>query len=340
MAFEDRRNRANFAYQPGGSVIFTLPPGLKVLRGHVILTGSIVVANATAGSGLIGEGIANLVKRVYVTANRAANSRYPGGRIVDCGPRSLLRYAMTQRQGKYLLDLGGVNFANGANGTYTFYLDIPIYFGDATFQNETWTALNLDLADSQKNPIYSSVQVQIDLASDLSGCFQGWSATSAVNFSGLVVQWADERLAIASDTVPLVQEEHYALIAATQTRMIDPGMPVDGSFTSWLFLAEQNINASKALSQSLLNRVTASSSTLNFDLYSNDIQQGMLDEGFYDPAQSLTGQYLMDWTKGLLQNSNPAAGIDLKLDVNNVTGANEDQLRIYTRRIYALASAS
>lgn len=338
MAFEDRRNRVQYPFTPGGSVIFTLPPGLKVLRGCIIIAGQIVVNTTNAGSGAIGEGgPINLVKRVYVTANRAAGSRYPGGRLVDVSPRSLLRYAITERQGKFVGDLGGATLGNGASGTYTVYTSIPIYFADATLQNQMQTALNMDLQDSTGAPIYSSVQVQVDLASDLTGCFNGWAGT--INTAGLTVQWKDDRLAINSDTVPLYQEEHYALIGATQTRMIDPGMPVDGAFTSWLFLAEQN-QTTKTLSQALLNRVTAFSSTLNYDEYSNDIQQQMLDDEFYDPSTGLTGQYFMDWTKGLLQNTNPAAGIDLKLDVNNVTGADLDQFRIYTRRVFALAASN
>ena len=244
---------------------------------------------------------------------------------------------MVERQGKFVGDLGGATLGNGASGTYAVYTSIPIYFADATLQNQMSTALNLDLQDSTGAPVYSSVQVQVDLASDVSGCFNGWTGT--INAANLTVQWADDRLAINSDTVPLYQEEHYALIGATQTRMIDPAMPVDGSFTSWLMLAEQN-QTTKTLSAALLNRITAMSSTLNFDQYSNDIQQQMLDDEFYDPSSTLTGQYFIDWTKGLLQNTNPAAGIDLKLDVNNVTGADLDQFRVYTRRVFALAAGN
>jgi hypothetical protein len=336
VAFEDRRNRVQYPFQPGGSVIFTLPPGLKVLRGNIILAGQIVVSGGTVAGTVVGEGgPINLVKRIMVTANRAAGSKYPGGRIVDVTPRSLVRYAIVERNGKFVGDFLNANLGNGANGTYTVYLSIPIYFADATLQNQMTTALNMDLQDSNGSPIYSSVQVQVDCASDLTGCFAGNNA--AVNWAGLSVQWEDTRLAITADTVPLVQEDHYALIGATQTRMIDPGMPVDGSFTSWLVMAEQN-TANKTLSQALLNRVTAFGSTINLDQYALDIQQQMIDDEFYDPATTLTGQYFFDFTKGILQNSNPAAGIDLKFDVNCVTGVDQDQLHIYTRRVYALAS--
>lgn len=334
MSFEDRRNRQQYPYEP--SVTFTLAPGLKVLRGRVILAGTVVISAGTTNGTVIGEGgPINLVRRVQLYANRAGNSRYPGGRIVDCSARALMRYAIVERQGKFMGDLLGSTLGSGAAASYTIYTSIPIYFADSALQNQMQTALNMDLQDTQGNGVYASVQVQLSLASDLTTCFSGNDRT--VNFSGLTVQWQDDRLQIGSDTTPLIQEDHETLIGAAQTRMIDPGMPVDGAFTSWFIMGEQS-TTSKTLSQALLNRITAFSSTLNFDEFANDIQQDMIDDEWFDPAQSLTGQYFLDWTHGLLQNSNPAAGMDLKFDVNNPSGSNLDQLRIYTRRVFALAS--
>lgn len=332
MAFEDRRNRVQYPYEP--SVIFTLAPGLKMLRGRVILAGQVVISGGTTNGAVIGEGgPINLLKRVQVIANRAGNGRYPGGRIVDCAARSLLRYAIKEHQGKFVGDLLGATLGNGAAGTYTVYTSIPIYFADSTLQNQMTTALNLDSVDSQGNPIYSSVQVKCDFASDGTTCFSG--TDRVYNFAGLTVQWQDDRLAITADTTPVLQEDHITLIGAAQTRMIDPAMPVDGSFTTWLIMAEQGTTA-QTLSQALLNRVTAFGSTINFDEYANDIQQDMIDDEMYDPSQSLTGQFHIDFTKGILQNSNPAAGLDIKFDTNNPSGSNLDQYRIYTRRVFAL----
>lgn len=340
MAFEDCRNREQKPFAPGGLVSFDLDVGSKILQSRIILSGSIVVTNATAGTAAIGDGICNLIKRIKFVANRAAGGIYPGGEIVDATPRSLLRYAMIQRQGKFMLDLGGENFALGADGTYTFYLSIPVYFADDTLNGNLSTCLNMDPVDgSGKRPIYTSVQCQISCASDLSGCFSGWSATSPVNFSGLTVQYEDDRLALTGDTVPLIQEEHYSLIAATQSRMRDEAMPADeGQFLAWLFLAEQASTTTQTLSQALLNKLTVYGGTVNYEEYSNDIQQRMLDSGFYDPSQSLTGQYFVDWTKGSLRNTNPSKGLLIQMDVNSVTGANEDQFRVYTRRQFPLAA--
>jgi hypothetical protein len=334
MAFEDRRNRISLPFNPGNPAIFSLNPGGKVLQGRVIISGNVTISGCTVPGTVINEGgPVGLVSRIQVTATRAAGSRYPGGKIVDCTPRSLLRYAIAQR-GKFVGEQSGSTLGGGANGTYPIYLSIPIYFADPTNRNQVQTALNMDPADSKGNPIYSNVQVQVNLASDLTGCFVG--NNGVLNAAGLTVQWQDTRLGLTGDTVPLVQEDHVMLLATTQTRAADYALPADGAYTSWLLMAE--LGAYHTLSNALLNRVTVQAPTLNFDEYSPDIQQKMLDDDWYDAAQSMAGQYFIDFTNGLLLNSNPASGIAAIFDVNNVSGANLDQLRFYTRRIYTLAS--
>ena len=60
-------------------MIFTFPLALKSCAG-IIIAGTITLATTSAGDGVIGEGgPINLIKRIYVTANRAAGSRYPAG---------------------------------------------------------------------------------------------------------------------------------------------------------------------------------------------------------------------------------------------------------------------
>jgi hypothetical protein len=330
VAFEDRKTRAIYPYIGGSPVIFSIPPGGKVLAGRLTITGNLVVTGGTTNGVALGEGgPIGLVKRIQVTANRNAASRYPGGKIVDCTPRSLLRYAITQHNGKFVGELSGSTIGNGAAGTYPIYLSIPIYFADTTLRNQVQTALNMDFG------VYSSVQVQVDLANDLTGCFTG--NDRVCNFSGLTVQWNDERLGIAGDTVPLFQEDHLMLIATTFQRAQDMALPLDGAFTQWLLLAEAS--AARTLADTLLNRVTITGPTLNFDEYGLDIRQKMFDDEWFDPAQSAIGHYFIDFTEGLLQNSNAAAGLLAQFDVNNVSGANLDQIRFYTRRIFTLAPA-
>lgn len=336
MAFEDRRNRLSLPFTAGSPAIFSLNPGGKVLSGRVILAGQVVISGGTTNGTLKGDGgPINLIKRIQVTATRAAGSRYPGGKLVDCHPRALLRYAIAQR-GKYVGDFLGATLGNGAAGTYQVYLSIPVYFADPTNRNQVQTALNLDPLDANGNKIYSNVQVQVDLANDLTGCFVGNDRTA--NFTGLTIQWQDTRLGLTGDTVPLVQEDHDFLISTTQTRAVDYAMPQDGAFTAWHIIGE--LGAYHTLSGALLNRITATAPTLNFDEYAYDIQQKMLDDDWYDAAQDMTGQYFIDFTNGLLLNSNPAAGVSAVFDVNNVSGANLDELRVYTRRIFPLMTAN
>ena len=53
-----------------------------------------------------------------------------------------MRYAITQHNGKLILEQNGSALGNGANGTYNIYLSIPIYFADSTLRNAISTALN------------------------------------------------------------------------------------------------------------------------------------------------------------------------------------------------------
>jgi len=334
MAYEDRSNRAVLPFNPNSTTVFPIPPGGKLTQMRIILTGTVVISDGSTNGTPIGlGGPVNLIKRIKVRANLASGARYPGGDLVDCSPRSLLTYAIAQHGGKFIAEINGSTLGNGAAGTYFIYLSIPIYFADSLFNNNMRTALNMDTLDVSGNPIYQSVQVEIDTNGlDCTSMFAGNDRN--INVSGLQVQYWDDRLGFSGDTTPLVQDDHDLLIGATQSRMNDPGWQMDGGVAQMLILAEQG--SSRLLSDALLNRVTMTSPTLNFDEYALDLRQKMYDDELYDASQSGVGQYLIDFSHGLLGNSNAAAQMALRFDVNNVSGMNMDQLKIYTRRVFSL----
>lgn len=335
MAFEDRRNRFQLPFTPDSKIIFTIPPGGKILQSRIILTGTVTIASETAAGTVVGEGgPINLIQRIKVFATAAGNSRYPGGTIVDCTPRSLLRYAIAQHNGKFIGEQSGSTLGNGAGGTYQIYLSIPIYFGDSTLRNNVSTALNADLQDAQGNPIYASIQVEVDTG-DVGLCFNGNNGAFSYN---LTVQYDDDRLGLTGDTNVLYQEDHVVLIAAAQQRMLDVVMPQSGNFSQWLIMAE-TAGSAYTLADTVLQRVTAVSGSFNFDEYAQDIRQKMLDDEWLDPSQNAAGMYFIDWTNGTLNNSNPAAGIQAQYQVANPSGSNLDQLRFYTRRWYPPVAA-
>jgi hypothetical protein len=327
--------RAEFPFTPGVPAIFNLPAGGNILRGNIIIEATVTLAGGTeAGSAICEGGAVNLIRRVRVIANKAAGSRYPNGTLVNCSPQSLLRYATIEHQGKYVeATQGDSTLGNGANGAYTIYLSIPIYFGDSTLLNNVQTALNMNARDSQSNPIYSAVQVQVELAATAAELFYGNNAALAV--AG-VVKWRDDRLFLTSDTTPLIQEDHYAFIQQASEEFVDPALPQDGAFTSWLILAQQG-GPEFQLSNAILQRLRIQGSSLNYKEDAATIQQAMIDDGWWDVSQSMTGQYYLDWTKGLLGNSNAAAGLQPQFSVLNPSGSGLDRLRVYTRRVYGLA---
>jgi hypothetical protein len=328
MAFEDRKNRTKLPFNQGSPAIFTLQPGGKILQGYVIVAGTVRITGGTTSGTAVGQGgPLNLIKRIIVTANRLASSRYPGGKIVDCAPHSLVRYAITQRKGKYYIEQSGSTLGSGAAGTYAIYMSIPIYFAT---KNNWQTALNADLGN------YSAIQVQVDTAASIADMFPGSDRT--LDCSGLTIQWKDKRLGLSGDTTPLFQEDHVMLIPTTFDRAQDEGLPNDGAFESMLVLSEQG--TSRTLSDGLLNKLTFSGQSLALEEWAADVRESMFAEGFWDPSTNATGQHFLDFTDGSLANSNPAAGLLVQWDVNNVSGANLDQFRIYTRRVFALAPAS
>jgi len=324
------RNRAQKPFTPNSRIVFGLNLGGKIRRGSLIITGPIVVsAGTTSGTKQGDGGPLNLLQHLYVRATPANGSRYMGGNIVDADPRDLITNAIWQRSGKKFINLSGGTLGDGAAATYQVYLEIPIYFADASQKNSVSTALNTDPG------VYQSVQVEV-LTGSLAACFTGNDRT--VDYSGLLIEWKDDRVALPGDTLELFQENHVLQIAATNKRMIDPSMPQDGSFMSWQITSQLDVAAT--LSDNLLNQVVIDGPTIDYNLYANDIRQSMLDDEWLDPAQDGTGMHLIDFTDGAVQaNTVPAGSIDLYYDVNNVSGANLDTLSVFTRRVYAPAPA-
>jgi hypothetical protein len=329
MASADKKNRSAQPFVPNNRMIFNIDLGGKILNGKVILKGTVVLTGGAAGT-IVGEGgPINLVKRVIIRATPAPGSRYPGDRIVDCTPRALLRYAIAQHSGKFIGDQLGATLGNGAPGTYSVYCSIPIYWADATKRNSVATALNADLGN------YSSIQLEVDTG-DLTSCFVG--NTAVPTWSGLEVDWADDRVALTGDTLALYQEDHVLLIGAAQKRLLDVALPQDGTFDQWLLLQEQS--TALTLADSILNKLTVTGPTILYEKYLYDIRQQMLDDEFLDPSQTPYGLVFIDWTDGVLANAISAAQLSVQFDVNNPSGANQDDLDIYTRRVYSPLPAS
>lgn len=332
MANLNAQNRLSKPFIANSKIIFTLPLGGKIRAGIVALVGSVNISGGTTSGTVNGEGgPINLIQRIYVRVTPGASSRYPGGDIVDMTPRALLRYAVTQRNGKFIADLLANTLGGGAAGDNTVYTPIPIFFADAAQKYSLTTALNTDRDPNTNQPVYASVQVVVETG-DLASCFTGNDRT--VDYSGLTVQWIDDRIAIPGDTSVLYQESHEMLIAATNKRALDAAMPQDGDFLSWQILGQQS--AALTLSDGLLNRVVAEGPALDYDKYALDIREHDFRDEWYDPSLTATGMYFIDFTDGAIQaNRVPAGSLGVYFDVNNVSGANLDSLEISTRRVYA-----
>lgn len=324
MKNSDRQNRIAQQFIQNTPILIEPPLGGKINTMSIILKGTIVLSGGTTNGTVLGEGgPIGLIKRIKVHAYPAAGSRYPGGKIVDCTPRSLLRYAMVQRSGKFIGEQSGSTLGGGANGTYDIYLAIPIYFADANLRRQVETALNADPS------AYQTIQVSVETG-DVANCFTGNDA--AVDYSGLQIQYVDDRENFAGDTYVRYQEDHIRLIDASQERALDNAMPRSGNFESWLIMGEES--TAQTLSDALFGKLDVEGSTLVYSKYAQDMRQQMIDEEYFDPSQTLTGLYYVDFTDGLVQGTINAAPLLIQMKITNVSGANLDQLRIMTRRLF------
>lgn len=327
MKNSDRRNRYQQAFQKNSKLIFNLPLGGKILSGKIVLRGNVTLsAGTTSGVKLADGGPSQLVKRVVITVSPAPGSPYPGGKIVDCTPRSLLRYQMFVRE-RYVHDLlSTMTLGAGAAGTYAVNTTIPINFANPLFKRFIDTALNADPS------AYQSITVEVQTGA-ITDCYTGNDRTE--DYSALQVQWVDDRENVAGDSYVVVQEDHNVLIAAANTRLLDKAMPADGAFE--MFLIEAESTSAQTLVDTVLNRVTLATGAIDYDKFANDIKQQYLDDGYLDYAETNTGLYFIDFADGMVSGCIKAAELDAKFDVSNPGGANLDQLRLYSRRLFAPA---
>ena len=327
MKNSDRQNRFLQPFVPNAPLIFNLPLGGKILRGSVILTGSITLTTTGAGTVFGAGGPTRLIKRIKMRANPASGPngpRYPGGTIVDVYPSTLLNYAATQRSGVVTGEQSGSTLGAGASGTYPIYLAVPLYFADTVLRRQVQTALNADPS------AYVSLQVEVDTA-DITNCFTGYNGT--VDYTGLNVQWVDDRENFAGDTYTLFQEDHDLAIQNAADRALDAAMPQDGAFLSVLYAglttAQQN------LADTILKQVTLNGDAIDYQQYAADIRQQMIDDGWFDPRVTPTGLYFIDFTDGLIGGSINASTLQIRYQLANPGGAGLDTLRVATRRLFA-----
>ena len=332
MAYLDRKNRSQTPFLPSNSnIVLEIPPNYSILQGKLILTGTVTIAGVTNAGTVVGEGgPINLIKRIKVVANPSGGSQYPGGYLVDASARALLRWAQLNHGGVFIGEQSASTLGNGANGTYSIYLAIPLYFADPNLRQNYATALYADVS------AYQSLQVQVATGA-ITDCFAGNNGTVTYN---LQLQWWDERLDIVpgNTAMALFQEDHLVQIGAANTRLPDPALPQDGSFLSWTILAEQS--SAYTLSDAILNRLTVFGPTWSFDEYAQDIRQKMYDDEWLAASANGAGLYHIDMTDGPLQNMNPATGLLPQISVNNPSGTYQDQLRMFTRRVYLVNQGS
>lgn len=325
VAVTQIKNRISKPFIKNSKVPLSMNLGGKVRSGHVIVSGTVVVSGGTTSGVKVGPGApAGLLRRIIVTATPSANSRYPGGRIVNCDAWSLLLDGIFRHSGKFVAELRGSTLGDGAAGTYDVYFSVPIYWADSTMRPSYASSLNTD------DGVYDSVQISVETA-DLANCFTGNDRD--VDYTALNVMWVDDKINMPGDTLVRYIEDHDFIIASTRDRAIDEAMERDGSYESWLFISKQS--AAQTLSDDLFRKLLLDGPTVGVEMWADDIRQRMIDDEWVDPAQDVTGLHYFDFTDGVFQNTIDARTLTTRLDVTNVSGANLDTITVMTRRVVA-----
>lgn len=321
----DQQYRLEQQFMASNKPVFNIPLGGKISVGKIILKGQIVLSAVTAAGTAVGDGgPLNLIQRIRLKTSKAPNSRYSDGYPVDCSPRSLMRYATSQRDAaKLILEQSGSTLGNGANGTYPIYVSIPIFFSDSNFRGSNQTALNCD------EDAIQTCQVYVELGK-ITDCFSGWAGT--VDYSGLTVAWEDDRFYYPGDVLQLWQEDHYKILQSAEQFGKDPGLPVDGTFQLWMLMAEST--AAQTLVDTILQELRLTGQNIDYYRQAQQIRQKMLDDGWIDPSQNAAGLYLIDFSNGKLNSGVTAADLVTSIKSANPGGAGLDQYRVYTRRLF------
>jgi hypothetical protein len=328
MLNSEVKNLKEIVFTPNSkNNIINIPLGAKILRGHLILTGTVTLAGGAASGTKAGDGIVNLIKRIKLHAVAQDGSRYPDGSVVDATPRSLFRYAMSVR-GKYIDELSGSTLGAGAAAAYPIYMAVPIIFQTDNLRKgkgKVQTALNADIT------AYKSLYLEVETGA-VTDCYTGNDRTVTYD---LKLQWVDERENFDGDTFALFQEDHVKLIGAAQERLEDDALPPKGSFLHWLVMTESGATT-RTLVDTILNKVVIKGQTIDWKLNYKDIRQINIDDNIFDAAATMTGMFFLDFTdQSLLRGAVPAPGLLVQYDVNNPGGSNADDLLVFTRRIFA-----
>jgi hypothetical protein len=315
-------------FRPNNDVVFTLPLGGKICKGNIVIEGNITLAGGTtSGTPFGGSAIpAHMIKSIIIRATAADGSRYYSGEIVNSSPRSLLRYAIAQRR-KYIGEINASQLGGGAIGAYGIYQSIPLYFADPNVARQYTTALNADIF------AYKTIQV-IVRCGDITTMFPGNDRVA--DYSGLRVRWVDERQDLNGDTLTLIQEDHVVQIPASNKTFVDNALESDGAYLNWFLMTE--VGADHHLSEGVLNRLKLTGNGIAItDFEPNDIHQKMFDDSWWDASQDPTGQYFIDLSEGNVYKPIPGSGLRTVMDITMLSGANVDQLRVYTRRYFSPA---
>lgn len=314
-------------FEKNNSIPILIPRSGKIFNGNVIVEGEVTIAADGASNGVVvGEGgPTNLIKRITLRANPARGSRYPGGDIVDCEPRDLLRFSIAEVS-KLVKDVGGSTLGNGAPGTYPVYLSIPIYFADNNHFRQSLTALNAD------KRAYESLLLTVKTG-DITSCFEGNDRTVTYD---LKVRWQDERFDLPGDSITLFQKSHRTFIPQSKDDFTDDAFPVnEGRLLYWLLMTEK---AKAELTDGILNKLKVTHPALNFERFAMDVREKMVRDGWYDASESMVGQYFFDFAQGNAAGGLTLADLDIEFDVTMLGAPNVDCLHTFVRFIKDTAS--
>lgn len=326
--------RQSEKFDSTNEVVFDLERGGKILRGELILRGSITITNAgAAGTARFPEHIfAGLIKYLDIEVS-AASGRYGNGLdgvIRHYSGAKCLRRAMLYNH-KFAAELFGVA-GSGAAGTYNIYMPFPVFFALPDMKRPIEYALNAD------TDAYNAIRVKVGCGAKtdtMNGNAGTW------DFSQLWLEWHDFRENVVGDTYVVKEIEHEFTLSGDKTDQLDKTWEPTGKVLDILVCAQNGSSGAAAgftYADDIVQEVKVAADNCDYQQYGNAIKTSMYRSGTVDWAQAIVGFYHVNFvSSGMKSKAIDAASASIKYDVKNPRGIGNDSLNLLARRYFTPA---
>jgi hypothetical protein len=304
---------------------FIIEAGVALSKILVCLRGAIVISGGTSSGTSQGENPGGFMQNIQIDAT-AKKAGYPGGKLKNVVPRSLVRRRIFDSgflQPDQLLGASGVS---GAAATFNPNMPFQLRFSLPYLVRPLETALRLDN--------YSQIMMKITNGSKANQV--GAAMDRTMDYTGLFWDIIEFREFIGDYQPPVVLYEDDTVIPIAQTNArtnLDPYLSHSEAFLDVVWIAETS-GPAYALTDGIINEIFVKSGSEQFLDFLKDHCKAEQQEYLTDFATVPTGLLYTPFAKDLGNDLTLLSGavpdIGATLDITKLA---TDQLTVSSRRI-------